>query len=66
MGNSANEMDGAWACLQTVTSTGPAGFVNLMKTYGISPSRFVDLVGAERFLRRLARALLMFSEAASG
>jgi len=49
VGNNADEMEGAWPSLQTARSAGLESFVNLMKTYGIPPSRFAEIaVDAER------------------
>jgi len=49
VGNNADEMDGAWPSLRTALSAGLESFVNLMKTYGIPPSRFAEIaVEAER------------------
>jgi 4-hydroxy-2-oxovalerate aldolase len=49
VGNNADEMDAAWPSLRTALSAGLESFVNLMKTYGIPPSRFAEIaVEAER------------------
>jgi 4-hydroxy-2-oxovalerate aldolase len=49
VGNNADEMDAAWPSLQTALSVELEGFVNLMKTYGIPPSKFAEIaVEAER------------------
>ncbi|HXA54467.1 MAG TPA: hypothetical protein VNV37_06285 [Solirubrobacteraceae bacterium] len=43
IGNNADEIDDAWPSLQTALSLGFESFVNLMKTYGIAPSRFAEI-----------------------
>jgi 4-hydroxy 2-oxovalerate aldolase len=49
VGNNADEMQDAWPSLQTARSAGLESFVNLMKTYGVPPSRFAEIaVDAER------------------
>ena len=49
VGNNADEMNAAWPSLRTAVSAGLESFVNLMKTYGIPPSRFAEIaVEAER------------------
>lgn len=49
VGNNADEIETAWPSLETATSVGLEAFVNLMKTYGITPVEFSEIAAeAER------------------